>query len=125
MGSLEGLSYQENRTAKARYMNPFFIGAILITSLTLIEPIPQALKVLIIGNTSPLAQSPWSPLFGGKWLDDINLLGTYGTIIRLIKDRAIVELTPFILGVALGGIIGVKLIKWIVKSMQILLNHLF
>ena len=119
MGSLEGVKLsEENRTAKARYMNPFFfIGAILITSLTLIEPNSSGIesvdhwKYIASGAIAMVAMI--IPGVSGSMI--LILLGTYGTIIRLIKDRAIIELIPFIVGVALGGIVGVKLIKWIIE----------
>ena len=44
------------------------------------------------------------------------LLGTYATVIRLIKEKAIIDLIPFMIGVGLGGIVGIKLVKWVIEK---------
>ena len=120
MGSLEGIKLSEQkRSKKERYLNPFFfIGAILVASLILIQPSEAGTgnidqwKFIASGAIAMVAMI--IPGVSGSMM--LILLGTYAAIIRLIKDKAIIELIPFMIGVALGGILGIKLVKWVIES---------
>ena len=120
MGSLEGVRISKSkRSLKARYLNPFFvIGCGLISTLIFIQPNTvevvtiQQWQFILSGVIAMVAMI--IPGVSGSMI--LILLGTYAAVIRLIKESAFLELTPFIIGVALGGILGVKLIKWVIEK---------
>ena len=120
MGSLEGVRLTEKkRSSKARYLNPYFlIGVILITSLIFIQSnsseiaMIQTWKFVASGAVAMIAMI--IPGVSGSMI--LILLGTYATVIRLIKEKAIIDLIPFMIGVGLGGIVGIKLVKWVIEK---------
>ena len=120
MGSLEGVNLtKEKRSAKSRYMNPFFfIGMVLIASLIFIQPNTTATDNMnqwsFIASGALAMVAMIIPGVSGSMM--LILLGTYSAIIRLIKELAITELIPFLIGVGLGGVIGIKLIKWMIDK---------
>lgn len=118
LGSLEGVRMtMQNRSVKSRYLNPFFsIGFVAIASLVFVNPaatsseLVPAWAFVISGVVAMVAMI--IPGVSGSLI--LILLGTYAAIIRLIKDVALIELMPFVGGILLGGVIGVKLVKWLI-----------
>ncbi len=125
LGSLNGVNLSDTkRSEKSRYLSPyFFIGLVGITALIFVQPDTQTIgtisysKYLLSGIVAMIAMI--IPGVSGSMI--LLLMGTYASIIRLIKEQAIIELIPFIGGVFLGGIMGVKIIKWLISRY----NHQF
>ena len=119
LGSLNGVRMsKQNRPLKARFLNPFFtIGCILISGLIFIEPAVSetttvsVLAMIASGVVAMIAMI--IPGVSGSLM--LILLGTYASIIRLIKQVAVFELVPFVGGVFIGGIVGIKLVKWLIE----------
>ncbi|MEK9727595.1 MAG: DUF368 domain-containing protein [Candidatus Margulisiibacteriota bacterium] len=119
LGSLNGVRMSnQSRSNASRFLNPFFgLGCLVVASLIFIDPAVKetttvSVAALIISGVVAMIAMIIPGVSGSLMLI---LLGTYASIIRLIKQVDLFELVPFVGGVFIGGIIGIKLVKWIIE----------